>query len=225
MTPLAILLLGFILGVRHATDPDHVVAVSTIVSRERSLLAAMWIGTTWGIGHTVTILVVGGAIIAFKLVIPPRLGLTLELSVAAMLVVLGLFNLTSTMQRSVEVGGHPRRETSVSLNRFTRPLLVGVVHGLAGSAAIALLVLGTVHGAGWASLYLGVFGLGTIAGMMLLTTAMMVPLAEAARRFASFDRGLARATGLLSLAFGLYLGYRIGYVDGLFLAQPQWSPQ
>src|SRR5215470_12815474 len=94
---LLILVTGFFLGMRHATDPDHVVAVSTIVSREKSIPRAGWIGILWGVGHTLTILVVGAAIILFGFVIPPRLGLTLEFSVALMLILLGVLNLTGAM--------------------------------------------------------------------------------------------------------------------------------
>ena len=225
MTLLATLLLGFFLGIRHATDADHVVAVSTIVGRAPSRLGALWIGAAWGVGHTATILVVGGAIVVFNLVIPARLGLSMELTVAVMLVVLGLMNLRSAVKRLDEVSGHPDHPPPVLAGSgYVRPLVVGVLHGLAGSAAIALLVLGTVRDAMWGFLYLGLFGVGTVVGMMLLTTAMSVPLAHASRRFASFDRGLARATGVLSVAFGLYLAYRVGFVDGLFTSQPAWTP-
>jgi ABC-type nickel/cobalt efflux system permease component RcnA len=225
MTLLATLLLGFFLGVRHATDPDHVVAVSTIVGREPSRRGALWIGAAWGVGHTATILAVGGAIVIFNLVIPARLGLSMELTVAVMLVVLGLLNLRSAVQRLDEVTGHADHPPPLSGSRYLRPLVVGVLHGLAGSAAIALLVLGTVRQPLWGFLYLALFGVGTVVGMMFLTTAMSVPLAHASRRFASFDRLLARTTGLLSLAFGLYLVYRVGFVDGLFTSRPAWTPQ
>src|SRR6202040_1838868 len=100
-TMLAIVLLGFFLGMRHATDPDHVVAVTTIVSRERTMLHAAIIGALWGLGHTVTILVVGSAIILLKLTIPPALGLTMELSVACMLILLGALNLTGLTRRAM----------------------------------------------------------------------------------------------------------------------------
>ena len=225
MTFLATLLLGFFLGIRHATDADHVVAVSTIVGREPSRRGALWIGAAWGVGHTATILAVGGAIVVFNLVIPARLGLSMELTVAVMLVVLGLLNLRSAVQRLDEVTGHVDHPAPLSGHRYLRPLVVGVMHGLAGSAAIALLVLGTVREPLWGFLYLGLFGVGTVVGMMVLTTAMSVPLAHASRRFASFDRLLARATGVLSLAFGLYLAYRVGFVDGLFTSRPAWTPQ
>ena len=225
MTLLATLLLGFFLGIRHATDADHVVAVSTIVGREPSRRGALWIGAAWGVGHTATILAVGGAIVVFNLVIPARLGLSMELTVAVMLVVLGLLNLRSAVQRLDEVTGHVAHPPPLSGHRYLRPRVVGVMHGLAGSAAIALLVLGTVREPLWGFLYLGLFGVGTVVGMMVLTTAMSVPLAHASRRFASFDRLLARATGVLSLAFGLYLAYRVGFVDGLFTSRPAWTPQ
>ena len=99
---LAIVLLGFFLGMRHATDPDHVVAVTTIVSRERTMLHATLIGALWGVGHTFTILAVGSAIILFKLTIPPRLGLSMELCVGLMLILLGVLNLTGVLRRAIE---------------------------------------------------------------------------------------------------------------------------
>jgi high-affinity nickel-transport protein len=100
-----------------------------------------------------------------------------------------------------------------------------VVHGLAGSAALALLVLTTIRQPSLALAYLGIFGLGTVAGMALLTAAMALPISLAARRFASFERTLARLSGLASVAFGMFLVYQIGFVDGLFGADPSWSPK
>lgn len=120
----ALVLLGFVLGMRHATDPDHVVAVSTIVSRERSLRAAAPVGALWGLGHTITILAVGGAIILFGIAIPPHVGLGMEFAVAIMLVVLGGWNVATAHGHAHDE--KPRR------GRTLRPLFVGVVHGLAG---------------------------------------------------------------------------------------------
>ena len=108
-TLLAVIALGFFLGMRHATDPDHVIAVTTIVARQRDLRHAAWIGALWGVGHTVTILLVGAAIILFSIVIPPRIGLTMELGVGLMLILLGVLNLTGMMRWITEVltpGGH-----------------------------------------------------------------------------------------------------------------------
>jgi high-affinity nickel-transport protein len=108
----------------------------------------------------------------------------------------------------------------LGLYQAIRPLVIGTVHGLAGSAAVALLVLTTIRDPWWAIGYLLVFGAGTIAGMVLITTMMAIPLAGAVGRSASTHRRLRIATGLLSFAFGLFLAYRIGVVDGLFGAAP-----
>ncbi len=234
MSLLTLLVLGFFLGMRHATDTDHVVAVTTIVTRERTPRAAVGIGALWGLGHTATIVLVGGAIVVFGLVIPPHVGLSMEMSVAAMLVVLGAANLTGAL-RHIDHAAHgshsaahlPHPEESSAarpLGRLLRPLTVGVVHGLAGSAAVALLVLTTVRDVASALVYLAVFGAGTVLGMMLLTTAMAVPLAALGARFGSLDRTMARATGLISIAVGLFLAYQIGVVDGLFSSSPSWDP-
>jgi high-affinity nickel-transport protein len=118
-----------------------------------------------------------------------------------------------------------RRFERRSAYRTLRPLVVGIVHGLAGSAAIALLVAATIRSVAWAVVYLLVFGLGTVAGMMLVTVALSVPFAYSSERFAATNRGLRMATGLLSLGFGLFLAYHIGFVDGFFTPNPQWTPQ
>jgi len=210
----AILLLGLVLGMRHATDADHVVAISTIVSRERSLRAAAPVGVLWGLGHTVTILLVGGLIVLFGVVIPPRVGLAMELAVAIMLVTLGAWN----------VAGARRSAPDNAPRGRIRPVVVGVVHGLAGSAAIALLVLGTIHDAAWSVAYLFVFGVGTVVGMLLVTFAMALPIAATARRFERLHQALAVATGAFSVAFGGVLVYQIGIVHGLFTGHPAWTP-
>lgn len=216
----AILVLGFFLGMRHATDADHVVAVTTIVSRERSLRAALPIGLLWGLGHTATIFVVGGAIILLGLAVPPRLGLGAELLVAIMLIGLGALNVRAVLaSRRVAASRERLRRASA------RPVVVGVLHGLAGSAAIALLVLGAIHEPLWAMTYLLVFGVGTIGGMFLITTALAVPVALAAERFGRLHRVLGVVTGVASVAFGLALAYQVGFIDGLFTGQPHWSPR
>lgn len=227
---LSILLLGFVLGMRHATDPDHVVAVTTIVSRERSLRRAAPIGALWGLGHSVTIFVVGGALLLFGLVIPPHVGLGMELSVAVMLVLLGAVNVAAYYRRRAHGHDHSHdhehaHTTGGRLAQLARPLVVGVVHGLAGSAAIALLVLGTIRDPLWGLAYLVIFGAGTMAGMVLITTAVAMPFAMAAQRFERLHRAIALGSGLASVAFGLFLVYRIGMVDGLFTGHVRWTPE
>lgn len=254
ITVLSIIALGFFLGMRHATDADHVIAVTTIVSRQRSIRHGALIGALWGVGHTITILVVGSAIILFGLVIPPRVGLTMELSVGLMLILLGILNLSGMMRwitetvtplqpgqnshphgHNPEKHGHAEDETPVSwmdrtfgqlgLYQVVRPLAVGIVHGLAGSAAVALLVLTTIRVPSWAVLYLLVFGIGTVAGMMLITAAIAVPFTYSEDRFARLNRGLGLVSGLVSLAFGLFIVYQMGFVNGLFTHSPNLAPR
>jgi ABC-type nickel/cobalt efflux system permease component RcnA len=232
--------LGLLLGMRHSTDPDHVVAVSTIVSKQRSIRQAGLIGTIWGLGHTLTIFAVGSMIILFGVVIPPRLGLSMEFSVALMLILLGVLNLTGVMQRvtsyltrrPLAVPIISRADTLLdrSVGRFgvyqcVRPLVIGIVHGLAGSAAVALLVLSTIHSPLWATVYLLVFGAGTMVGMMCMTAAMAVPLAFAGSRFTSISRGFSVASGVVSVCFGFFLVYQLGFLGGLFTSHPQWTPR
>jgi ABC-type nickel/cobalt efflux system permease component RcnA len=226
---LSMAFLGFFLGMRHATDPDHVVAVTTIVSRERRVDRAGGIGMLWGLGHTATILLVGGAILIFDVVIPPRIGLTMEFSVAVMLVLLGVLSVGHRLD-SHRHSGDATAETkgergSIFHHQSLRPLAIGVVHGLAGSAAIALLVLATISNPMWGVVYLAVFGIGTIAGMMLITAAISIPFAYTSRRLAGFNRSLGFASGLSSLVFGMFLIYQIAFVDGLFRGYAHWTPR
>jgi high-affinity nickel permease len=203
---------SLLLGMRHATDPDHIVAVTTIVTRERSAVKAAGIGAVWGLGHTITLLLVGGAIIAFKIGFNARLGLSMELCVAVMLIVLGLLNLFDVRMRA----GVPSS---------SRPFFVGVVHGLAGSAAAALLIVPLMDDPRWAALYLITFGLGTIVGMSIVTISIAAPSLLAAAHMPSLQRSLRVASGAVSLVFGLYLAHRIGFSDGLFTSDPRWTPR
>jgi hypothetical protein len=262
-TFIAILMLGFFLGMRHATDPDHVIAIATIVSRERSVKQAAAIGGLWGVGHTLTIVAVGAAIILFKVIIPARLGLSMEMTVALMLILLGVLNLTGVLtwlQENLTPPGHVHTHTHVhdgvahlhshmhwqdeaeshehherkhwldrrwgklGVYQTLRPLVIGIVHGLAGSAAVALLVLTTIRNPYWAAGYLAIFGGGTIAGMVLITVAMAGTFTYGSSRMGALNRHLATACGLLSVAFGCFLAYHIAWVDGLVRAHPHWTP-
>jgi hypothetical protein len=274
----SLLVLGFFLGMRHATDADHVIAIATIVSRQRSLRGSAMIGVAWGIGHTLTILAVGSAIILFGVVIPPRMGLAMEFAVGVMLVILGAFALTGMggvvreaamsvlgkiFPRQVDSladpdhfhahahgdyvhrhrhdhggprHGHGEDKTALArldarfrgflLYRWLRPLVVGVVHGLAGSAAVALIVLSAVREPIWAMAYLLLFGVGTIGGMMLITVVLSAPFAFTSSRLPRFNWQLRAASGLVSFVFGLFLIYEIGFAEGgLFASAPVWQPR
>src|SRR5208283_845581 len=253
-----VILLGLFLGMRHSTDADHVVAVSTIVSRQGSIRSSATIGLLWGLGHTLTIFLVGSAIIIFGVVIPPRVGLSMEFCVALMLILLGVLNLTGVMrwvterltpleQSAAESTSTPSRISETDQTRpglssrielfferttgrlgvyqTIRPLVVGLVHGLAGSAAVALLVLSTIKSPLWSTVYLLIFGFGTMLGMMVMTAAISIPLVYTGKRFFNINRHLAAISGFASMAFGILLVYHIGFVDGLFTSHVHWIPQ
>jgi high-affinity nickel-transport protein len=249
---------GFLLGMRHATDADHVIAVTTILNRSRRFVHGTIIGAIWGLGHTITVLVVGTLIIVFNIVIPPPVGLAMELAVAVMLILLGVLNLTGALQAITErftppapmhghehahlhahdleaehahghahLHGHGRDPgllATFGWFQLARPLAVGLVHGLAGSAAVALLVLATIQDTGQALVYLLIFCAGVAAGMAILTTVIGLPFLVSRARSERINRWLTIGSGVLSLAFGLYLGYQIGFVDGLFTGDFRWVP-
>jgi high-affinity nickel-transport protein len=235
---------------RHSTDADHVVAISTIVSKQRSIRNAAFIGSVWGLGHTITIFIVGSLIILFGVEIPPRLGLSMEFSVAVMLMLLGVLNLSGLMQKVTSYCTPAIAASSItpapsqlgngrttmerwldnSVGRFglyqcLRPLVIGLVHGLAGSAAVALLVLSTIHNPVWATVYLLIFGAGTMIGMMCMTAAIAVPLTFAGDRFSKLSQHLGTASGMVSLCFGSFLVYQLGFLGGLFSSHPHWTPR
>ncbi|HLK38291.1 MAG TPA: high-affinity nickel-transport family protein [Polyangiaceae bacterium] len=224
----AILALGFLLGMRHATEPDHVVAVSTIASSARALRPAALVGALWGVGHTATILVFGGVLLVCGIVVPPPVGMSLELAVAAMLVVLGVVNVRGVLRvarrAAPEVAAAEPRAVSSRPGGSLRPVAIGVVHGLAGSAAVALLVLGEIPNPWWGLAYLVVFGTGTVAGMVLVTLAIAMPFAAVARRFDRVQGALRLSTGCASVILGAVIAYRIGFVQGLFTGHSRTMP-
>jgi len=229
--------LGFVLGLQHATDPDHVVAVATIVTRERRFADGALIGTLWGLGHTLTLAAAGAAIVALGLTPGPAVGTGLELVVAGMLIVLGVWRLRDAargldavpaehLRADHDHGGaeavhshphahgsgahrhphvHPSRRLLAAWRDGRLPLralVVGAVHGMAGSAAVSLLVLATLRSVAGAVLYLAVFGLGTIVGMTVLTAAMAYPI-SLALRVQRARRLLAIGAGVGSIGFGI----------------------
>ncbi len=226
--------LGLILGIKHALDADHVIAVSTIVSEHRSLKWASLIGAFWGLGHTTTLFAVGLLVIGLRLTISPRVALGLEFLVALMLVILG----ASILWRSFGVEKlhlhthahnpethahfhlHDRREEDHShshpFNSMRKPFLVGMVHGLAGSAALMLLVLTTIPSSLAGLAYILIFGVGSVGGMLVLSSLIGLPFILTARRFTLLNRWIRVVAGVASIGFGLFLGWEIGFQQGLF---------
>jgi hypothetical protein len=205
--------LGFALGLRHAADPDHVAAIAALVARHAApgsarggARAAAWVGAAWGLGHSLVILAVGGAFVALHIAVVPGWALAAEAAVAAILVALGVSNLRQLRAGPVHGHGHaPAERGAVTL----RSLGVGMAHGLAGSAAVALLALAAMPDAGAALAYLLVFGLGTIGGMVAMSLGLGLPAALASGR-----PGLARwvlgGSGVVSIAVGVLLLVEVG---------------
>jgi high-affinity nickel-transport protein len=213
-TPLAALGLGFALGMRHALDADHVAAVSTIVSARRSLLGSSLVGALWGFGHTLALVVVAVLVVALRTSVPPHVAHALELAVAVMLVTLGV-NLLRTLWQGglLHLHAHAHHLTRVG----GRPLLVGALHGLAGSGALTLAVAASVPSPARALAYVGVFGLGSVVGMMLMSILLSLPLLLAARRFAGAERLLAAGAAVGSVAVGVLLAWETSLEAGLLL--------
>lgn len=225
------LFLGFILGLRHATDADHVIAISTITSREKSIKRSTLIGLLWGIGHSITVSFIGIPIILFSIVIPKNAGLLMEVGVGVMLIILGLLNLSGLAGKLTKLSlpdihkhshSHPEESKHshfhihfpkfsvgelhhLGLFQTLRPIVIGLVHGLAGSAAIALLILSTINSKIISVFYLFIFHLGVIAGMMLITTFLGISFSLATRRINFFNRYLINGSGWLSVLFGAYI--------------------
>ena len=233
--------LGFILGLKHATEADHLVAVTTIVSEQRSVWRSTMVGILWGIGHTAALFMAGLLIILLRVTIPERVASLLELAVAVMITFLGariLYLLLKDRQR-VHVHTHTHdgrahthlhfhnpadehqtddmRGHSVTTHHGTlrglRPVFVGVVHGLAGSAVLTLLVLEQVMSRG-GSRYLGlvyllIFGLGSIGGMLVMSLLISLPFVFTANYFTRINNPLRLVAGLASVIFGIYYAWEV----------------
>jgi ABC-type nickel/cobalt efflux system permease component RcnA len=235
----AVLSLGLVFGLKHATEVDHVVAVSTIVSEHRSLWRAAIVGGLWGAGHTASLVVVGVVVLTLRVAIPERVAGWLEFGVALMIIALGINAFARALRGRAdahvhqhrhggvehahvhfhehgaeyagEVAGHTHAITRIGL----KPVLVGAMHGLAGSAALTLLVLAQIDSVVLGLLYLAVFGAGSIVGMMLMSGLVGLPFALGSRRLGGVSYGLQVVVGALSIAFGLWYAYHTGISNGL----------
>ena len=203
---LTAVLLGFVLGIRHAADPDHVAAVAALVARHRRPSVAAWIGAAWGVGHSVTILAIGAVLVALRIAVPESLAIAAELLVAAILIALGVANLRSLR------GGAPHRHHAATHRLGStagRAFGIGIAHGLGGSAAVALLALAAVPTPQAAIVYLAVFGAGTVGGMIALSFGLGIPLALASDT-PHLSRWVLGGSGALSICAGIYLALSTG---------------
>jgi hypothetical protein len=229
------LALGFMLGLKHAVEVDHLAAVSTIVSERKSLFGSVLVGGLWGIGHTISLLIAGVAVILLHIEVGERTALALEFCVGLMLVALGANALRKLWRGGhlhLHVHRHGGREhihphihdgkpgedphTHHGYQSGMRPLLVGMIHGLAGSAALMLLVLATISKPLIGLIYIIIFGAGSIGGMMVMSALVSLPLYLTATRFNRANLAMRGLAGLFSLSFGLFMIYEIGVAGSLF---------
>ncbi len=237
---IGILLLGLLLGMKHAFEADHVAALATLATRSQSLAQTVKLGAAWGLGHTLTLLLFGGLVLALDLVMPERLARGLEFAVGIMLLLLGLDVLRRVTRERVHFHIHRHAASIVHLHAHShagdtmphdpehhahghpralrvRALLVGMMHGMAGSAALILLTLETVVSPGVGLLYIVLFGLGSILGMALLSVVIAIPLRYSESGLTLAHNTLVIVVGLVTVALGGAMIYEIGAVQGFLL--------
>jgi len=224
-----ILASGFIWGLHHALDPDHLVAVSTIVSEHKSVSRSSLVGTFWGVGHTSSLLFISLIVLLLRASIPANVARWMEAPVALMLVALGVTTIIRAVrERGFRIHSHthahdeslPHTHLHIHLEKEhvhqhrlfqfgKRPFVVGMVHGVAGSAALTLLVLSTIPSVALGLLYIGVFGVGSIGGMLLMSALIGLPFAFTARRYAFINGGIRLVAGAFSIVYGLVLAWNL----------------
>lgn len=230
ITILTVPIFGFLLGVKHALDADHIVAVTTIVSRSRSFRRSVLVGLSWGIGHALTLFAVGFAVLVFKLTIPDRLALSMEFGVGVVLVLLGapLIRQLVTGRAHVHLHQHGDKQHLHSHSHdeapghdhrhIRRPLLIGMVHGLAGSGALTVLVLSTMPSVAQGLFFLLLFGVGSILGMLVFSGLISLPFRFTAGRSLQLNLWVRGVAGVISVIFGIFMMWQTGFVGGLFLS-------
>lgn len=241
LSSLALLGIGLVFGLKHATEVDHVVAVSTIVSQHKNVFRSALVGALWGAGHTVSLLTVGAIVLFLRIAIPERVSGGLEFGVALMIIALGVTALWRAQRRSSEVHVHKHTHEGLShvhihfheketkhesathsphSHALTKvgwkPVLIGTMHGLAGSGALTLLVLSQISSAWLGLLYLAIFGLGSIAGMLLMSGLIGLPFALTSRNLTHVHHRLQTAAAVLSIGFGFWYAYKTGWDAWLF---------
>lgn len=205
---ITVLLLGFVLGIKHSIEPDHIIAVSTMVSGNKKLSRSTITGLFWGIGHTTTLFIVGMLLVLFKGELSDKTAMSLEFLVGIMLVYLGVRSMLFFKNAKQAPHNHER-------STLMKIFFIGFIHGLAGSAAMVLLAMSTVSSVWECALYILIFGAGTILGMLTFTTIIGIPFVYSSKNL-MFNRWLTRSAGTISFIFGIYYMYNLGVNDGLF---------
>ncbi len=230
VTILTALFFGFLLGLKHALDADHIVAVTAIVSRSRSLFSSALVGLSWGIGHTLTLFAVGFGVLVFKLTIPDRLALSMEFVIGVVLVLLGVPLIRQLVAGRAHIHSHQHDDKKHlhshshedtpghAHQHIRRSLLIGMVHGLAGSGALTLLVLSTMSSVGQGLLFLLLFGIGSILGMLLFSGLISLPFRLTAGFSLRLNLWVQGAAGIISVALGFFIMWQTGFVGGLFIS-------
>ena len=229
---LAVLSIGLVFGLKHATEVDHVVAVSTIVSQHRNVFHSALVGALWGLGHTASLLVMGAVVLSLRVAIPEQVSIWFELSVAIMIICLGISALRRALRKNSEIHVHKHNHDGLShthvhfheketkhepathsqhshvVSRLGwKPVLIGMMHGLAGSGALTLLVLTQIRSSWIGFLYVATFGLGSIVGMLLMSGIIGLPFALASRKLTHLHQGIQTLAAVLSICFGIWYAY------------------
>ena len=219
MTIILFTLFGFLLGIRHAFDADHVAAISTFAAGNKSIKNSSLLGMFWGFGHATALLLVGLIVLSLKITIPENISLSLELIVGVMLVILGVNTILTANKNKIHFHKHSHgQERHIHFHSHTatknhahehlpfyQSMFVGLVHGLAGSAALVLLVLTTIKSILVGMAYILVFGIGSIIGMMLISSIIFLPFALIQKKLERTQRVLMASTGLISTITGLII--------------------
>ncbi len=214
---------GFILGLKHALDADHVAVVSTMVSQTNNMKKSSMLGVLWGLGHTTTLLIVGLAVLLLQITIPPRAALMAEFIVGLVVVIFGIDLLRKIISGTLHAHRHAHNgivhthlhshEKQDAHRHSHRAFAVGALHGLAGSAALTLLVLTTVQSTFQGIAFILIFGFGSILSMLIASTAIGLPFLLT-KRFAKLKTTVQTLAGTISIAIGLMILIQIGLGRG-----------
>jgi ABC-type nickel/cobalt efflux system permease component RcnA len=233
LSMLAVLGIGLVFGLKHATEVDHVIAISTIVSRHKNVFHSAIVGALWGMGHTASLLIVAAIVLSLRIAIPERVSGWLEFGVAIMIICLGISALRRALQKNEHVHVHQHSHDGLShthihfhenetthqpalqsrhshaLSRLGwKPVLIGMMHGLAGSGALMLLVLTQIRSAFLGFLYVATFGVGSIVGMLLMSGLIGLPFAFSSRKLTHLHQGLQTVAAVFSICFGIWYAYK-----------------